>query len=74
MDLTHLVHIWPCAGQPVGGEEGLGQDGATLETSEENRLGILQPHLASEVPVKKASHPSQGRGSQVIELLPSQHF
>lgn len=59
------VHIWLCAGQPVGGEEGLMQDKATLGTSLSDMLGILQPQLASGVPVQKALPPSQKRGARL---------
>lgn len=41
------------------------QDTATLRTSVGDMLGILQPQLASGVPVKKTLHPSQGRGTRL---------
>lgn len=68
--LPPQVHVWPCAGQPVGGEEGLMQDKSYTGDFIFRHAGYPTAS-ASGVPVKKSLHLSQGKGNQVTELLPS---
>lgn len=41
-----------------------------LQKRKKSMLGIRQPHPASGVPVKKAGHPSQGRGTRLQNYCP----
>lgn len=62
------AHIGPCAGEPVGGEKGLTQDRARLETSVGDALGT--PASASfRSPGEKGIASVSGEGNQATELL-----